>query len=104
MNVHIGRTILADTFLWDTSSENSVTPEEFANQLTAELGLGGDFRTMIALSIREQVLRHTLAPSDSAAATVGNIDPALGFAGCLRPIQEESSSRSSKLVSCLLNV
>jgi len=39
-------------------SEKDNSPEEFAVKLCAELGLGGEFVTMIAYSIRGQLSWH----------------------------------------------
>ncbi len=48
---------LMDQFEWDLSnSQNS--PEEFAAKLCADLGLGGEFVTTIAYSIRGQLSWH----------------------------------------------
>jgi hypothetical protein len=46
---------LRDRFEWDLSSK--VTPEQFAEILVAELSLGGEFVTLIAHSIREQIFQ-----------------------------------------------
>ncbi|XP_074641570.1 SWI/SNF-related matrix-associated actin-dependent regulator of chromatin subfamily B member 1-A-like isoform X2 [Tubulanus polymorphus] len=57
LNIHVGNISLVDQFEWDMSEpENS--PEEFATKLCAELGLGGEFVTSIAYSIRGQLSWH----------------------------------------------
>ena len=57
LNIHVGNISLADQFEWDMSEkENSA--EEFATKLCAELGLGGEFVTTIAYSIRGQLSWH----------------------------------------------
>lgn len=57
LNIHVGNISLMDQFEWDISEpENS--PEEFATKLCAELGLGGEFVTAIAYSIRGQISWH----------------------------------------------
>ena len=43
-----------DQFEWDISNPEN-TPEEFALSLCKDLGLGGEFVTAIAYSIRGQV-------------------------------------------------
>ena len=48
---------LADQFEWDLSNPHN-SPEEFARQLCADLGLGGEFVTAIAYSIRGQLSWH----------------------------------------------
>lgn len=57
LNIHVGNISLVDQFEWDMSEpENS--PEEFAQKLCAELGLGGEFVTSISYSIRGQLSWH----------------------------------------------
>ncbi|PKY53733.1 SNF5-domain-containing protein [Rhizophagus irregularis] len=54
IDVTIGNISLVDQFEWDVNCQKN-DPELFAEILTAELGLGGEFRTAIAHSIREQI-------------------------------------------------
>ena len=49
----MGNRALLDQFEWDIANPRN-NAEEFAEQLANELGLGGEFRTAIAHSIREQ--------------------------------------------------
>ncbi|XP_072034351.1 SWI/SNF-related matrix-associated actin-dependent regulator of chromatin subfamily B member 1-like [Amphiura filiformis] len=65
LNIHVGNISLVDQFEWDMATNNS--PEEFAIQLCADLGLGGEFITAIAYSIRGQLSWHqrTYAFSES---------------------------------------
>ncbi|XP_048761543.2 SWI/SNF-related matrix-associated actin-dependent regulator of chromatin subfamily B member 1-A-like [Ostrea edulis] len=57
LNIHVGNISLVDQFEWDMSEpENS--PEDFAQTLCGELGLGGEFITCIAYSIRGQLSWH----------------------------------------------
>ncbi|KAF9361054.1 SWI/SNF chromatin-remodeling complex subunit [Mortierella sp. NVP85] len=58
IDITVANTSLIDQFEWDISCPNN-DPEHFAEVLAAELGLGGEFRTAIAHSIREQVQTHT---------------------------------------------
>lgn len=71
LNVHVGNTSLVDQIEWDMSSKDN-NPEEFAMKLCAELGLGGEFVTAIAYSIRGQLSWHhrTYAFSEAPLATV----------------------------------
>lgn len=71
LNVHVGNTSLVDQIEWDMS-EKSNNPEEFAIKLCAELGLGGEFVTAIAYSIRGQLSWHyrTYAFSEAPLVTV----------------------------------
>ncbi|XP_052245544.1 SWI/SNF-related matrix-associated actin-dependent regulator of chromatin subfamily B member 1-like isoform X2 [Dreissena polymorpha] len=57
LNIHVGNISLMDQFEWDISEPDN-SPEEFATKLCAELGLGGEFVTAIAYSIRGQISWH----------------------------------------------
>ncbi|XP_017770292.1 PREDICTED: SWI/SNF-related matrix-associated actin-dependent regulator of chromatin subfamily B member 1 isoform X3 [Nicrophorus vespilloides] len=57
LNIHVGNTSLVDQVEWDMSQKEN-NPEHFANKLCAELGLGGEFVTAIAYSIRGQLSWH----------------------------------------------
>ena len=57
LNIHVGNVSLVDQFEWDLSSPLN-SPEHFARQLCADLGLGGEFVTTIAYSIRGQLSWH----------------------------------------------
>ena len=57
LDVSIGKMNLRDRFEWDLNTRD-ITPEMFARQLVADLGLGGEFVTEIANSVREQILMH----------------------------------------------
>uniref|UniRef100_H2Z2A4 Uncharacterized protein n=1 Tax=Ciona savignyi TaxID=51511 RepID=H2Z2A4_CIOSA len=57
LNIHVGNISLVDQFEWDMS-EPSNSPEQFAAKLCQELGLGGEFVTAIAYSIRGQLSWH----------------------------------------------
>lgn len=71
LNIHVGNTSLVDQIEWDMS-ERLNNPEEFANKLCAELGLGGEFVTAIAYSIRGQISWHqrTYAFSEAPLSVV----------------------------------
>ncbi|XP_055695492.1 SWI/SNF-related matrix-associated actin-dependent regulator of chromatin subfamily B member 1 isoform X2 [Lutzomyia longipalpis] len=71
LNIHVGNTSLVDQVEWDMSEKDN-NPEEFAMKLCAELGLGGEFVTAIAYSIRGQLSWHqrTYAFSEAPLATV----------------------------------
>lgn len=71
LNVHVGNTSLVDQVEWDMSEKEN-NPEEFAMKLCAELGLGGEFVTAIAYSIRGQLSWHyrTYAFSEAPLVTV----------------------------------
>lgn len=55
MDLHVGGTNLRDRFEWDVGSD--LTPEEFSRQLAADLGVGGEFVSIIAHEIHEQLYR-----------------------------------------------
>ena len=57
LNIHVGNISLVDQFEWDISNPRN-SPEEFARLLCADLGLGGEFVTAIAYSIRGQLSWH----------------------------------------------
>jgi len=57
LNIHVGNISLVDQFEWDLSNPLN-SPEVFARELCADLGLGGEFATTIAYSIRGQLSWH----------------------------------------------
>lgn len=57
LNIHVGNISLVDQFEWDLSEKHN-TAEQFALKLCSELGLGGEFVTAIAYSIRGQLSWH----------------------------------------------
>jgi len=57
LNIHVGNTSLVDQVEWDMGEKDN-SPEQFAMKLCAELGLGGEFVTAIAYSIRGQLSWH----------------------------------------------
>ncbi|KAI8347593.1 hypothetical protein EDC96DRAFT_520952 [Choanephora cucurbitarum] len=57
LDVTVGNWELIDQFEWDISCPKN-SPEEFAANLVKDLGLGGEFKTAIAHSIREQIHVH----------------------------------------------
>jgi SWI/SNF-related matrix-associated actin-dependent regulator of chromatin subfamily B protein 1 len=60
LNIQIGNISLVDQIEWDLSEEINC-PEKFAVKLCTELGLGGEFVTAIAYSIRGQLSWHKKA-------------------------------------------
>ncbi|KXN82368.1 SWI/SNF chromatin-remodeling complex subunit SNF5 [Leucoagaricus sp. SymC.cos] len=54
LDVIVGAVRLEDQFEWDLEND-AVTPEEFSEVYAQDLGLGGEFKTAIAHSIREQI-------------------------------------------------
>lgn len=71
LNLHVGNVSLQDQFEWDMS-EPLNDPEQFALSLCTELGLGGEFVTAIAYSIRGQLNwnKKTYAFSENPLPTV----------------------------------
>jgi SWI/SNF-related matrix-associated actin-dependent regulator of chromatin subfamily B protein 1 len=57
LDLRIGEFVLTDQFDWDINNPSN-SPEEFARNLCADLGLGSDFILPITHSIKEQVLDH----------------------------------------------
>ncbi|KAI9513428.1 hypothetical protein F5148DRAFT_971668 [Russula earlei] len=72
LDIGIGSMKLDDQFEWDIENPGAL-PEQFAEVYVRELGLGGEFRTAIAHSIREQVQTYQKSlflvghPSDGTA-------------------------------------
>jgi len=58
LNITIGQHTLVDQFEWDLNNPLN-SPEEFAQQMTNDLSLSGEFTTAIAHSIREQAQLFT---------------------------------------------
>ncbi|KAI8371226.1 hypothetical protein EDC96DRAFT_501887 [Choanephora cucurbitarum] len=54
LDIIVGNRILNDQFEWDITCKHN-SPEAFAEKMVSDLGLGGEFKTAIAHSIREQV-------------------------------------------------
>ncbi|KAJ1975922.1 Chromatin structure remodeling complex protein sfh1 [Dimargaris xerosporica] len=76
LDLQVGRQLLRDQFEWDLSTslddENMMAmPEAFARTLTAELGLGGEFVSLIAYSIRDQLVRHQRERMDHEVESAG---------------------------------
>ena len=57
LNVRIGMIIVRDQFEWDINNPKN-SPEDFAETLCADLGLGSEFLLPIAIQIREQILEY----------------------------------------------
>lgn len=55
INVRVGRVIVKDKFEWDINNPDN-SPEEFAECICADLGLGDEFLLPVAHQIREKVL------------------------------------------------
>jgi len=73
LNIHVGNVSLVDQFEWDLA-EPLNSPEQFAMSLCTDLGLGGEFVTAIAYSIRGQLSWHakTYAFSEAPLPTIEN--------------------------------
>ncbi|KAG5458138.1 MAG: putative SWI/SNF-related matrix-associated actin-dependent regulator of chromatin subfamily B member 1 [Olpidium bornovanus] len=57
LDLHLGSVHYCDRFEWDLAS-SWPTPEGFARQLCADLGVGGEFVNCIAHALHEQLYRH----------------------------------------------
>lgn len=55
LDLQVGTFVLRDKFSWDPYS--TLAPETFARQLTADLGLGGEFSPLIAHAIHDRLAR-----------------------------------------------
>lgn len=58
LNITIGQNTLIDQFEWEINHPSN-SPEEFAQQMTHDLSLAGEFTTAIAHCIREQCQLYT---------------------------------------------
>lgn len=58
LDLALGQHKLVDRFEWDLSSGgNGLSPEEFAKVMVADLNLGGEYVTVIAHAIQEQIIK-----------------------------------------------
>ncbi|KAJ1565114.1 SWI SNF, matrix associated, actin dependent regulator of chromatin, sub b, member 1, partial [Nowakowskiella sp. JEL0078] len=67
LDLNVGSLLLRDTFEWPLFGAH-ISPEEFAQKLTSDLGIGGEFAPTIAHSIREQVCLARLNFESAAPA------------------------------------
>ncbi|RUS29256.1 hypothetical protein BC938DRAFT_480872 [Jimgerdemannia flammicorona] len=81
LDLQVGKQNLRDRFEWDLSDSGGGTmaggnaPEEFAYRLAADMGIGGEFVSIIAHSIREQLYRHKKERIDEYGFDEGTCDP-----------------------------
>ncbi|KAL4681420.1 hypothetical protein H8959_006897 [Pygathrix nigripes] len=87
LNIHVGNISLVDQFEWDMSEKEN-SPEKFALKLCSELGLGGEFVTTIAYSIRGQLSWH-----QKTYAFSGDCHPEHGRCGPVVPAAGDSDRR-----------
>lgn len=85
LNIHVGNISLVDQFEWDLSNPLN-SPEQFARKLCADLGLGGEFVTTIAYSIRGQLSWHSKTYAFRYAHTPYNLYTFVHLSGWL-PMQ-----------------
>ena len=82
LNITIGQHTLIDQFEWEMNNPWN-SPEDFAEQMTKDLSLAGEFKTAIAHSIREQCqlfsksLYLTGHPFDGRPVEDGDVQDAL---------------------------
>ncbi|GAA5908200.1 SWI/SNF chromatin-remodeling complex subunit SNF5 [Sporobolomyces salmoneus] len=72
LDITLDATQLVDRVEWDINNPRN-SPEEFAENFTAELGLTGEFTTAIAHSIREQVDTYVKSLSLLNYASTGTV-------------------------------
>ncbi|KAF7723118.1 SWI SNF, matrix associated, actin dependent regulator of chromatin, sub b, member 1 [Apophysomyces ossiformis] len=58
LDLQIGKVNLRDRFEWDLDNIGNNAPEVFSRQLASELGVGGEYVSIIAHAIREQLYKH----------------------------------------------
>ncbi|ORY06275.1 SNF5-domain-containing protein [Basidiobolus meristosporus CBS 931.73] len=85
LDLHVGQTHLKDQFEWDLYSD--LSPTTFARQLTSDLALGGEFVSLIAFAIQEQIYRHR-QERVSYADEMEDSDMAPPLTSAFRPIED----------------
>ncbi|KAJ7072654.1 SNF5-domain-containing protein [Mycena amicta] len=109
LDITVGSIKLDDQFEWDLDNEDA-SPEAFAEVHAQELGLGGEFKTAIAHSIREQLhayqksiflvgphdedLRNSFLPTLSTGARA--IDQVQAFTPLLNYLSDGELERNEK--------
>ncbi|KAJ6495780.1 hypothetical protein C8R47DRAFT_974018 [Mycena vitilis] len=109
LDIIVGSMKLDDQFEWDLDNEQA-SPEEFAEVYAQELGLGGEFKTAIVHSIREQVhayqkclylvghqdedLRNSFLPSLASGART--MDQVQAFTPLLNYLSDGELERNEK--------
>ncbi|KAJ3157440.1 hypothetical protein HDU86_003332 [Geranomyces michiganensis] len=68
LDLNVGALHLRDQFEWPLFSTSAYTPEDFAKQLAADLGVGGEFVPIIAHAVREQVCYARMNWDDATPA------------------------------------
>ncbi|TPX33070.1 hypothetical protein SmJEL517_g03898 [Synchytrium microbalum] len=105
LDLNVGNLHLTDQFEWPLFATSHSSPEDFAKQLCADLGIGGEFQPAIAHSIREQVAHARLAfesapkplPFDRlVSAPVRNEGTEVLWQPTLQELTEEDIERLSK--------
>ncbi|CCJ30692.1 unnamed protein product, partial [Pneumocystis jirovecii] len=86
LSLHLSRHLLTDKFEWDLTS--SLTPEVFAGQVCADLGLSGEFYPAIAHAIHEHVLRLKKEACEGGLPFELDNDAAYGAEAGIRVEQE----------------
>lgn len=79
LDIIFGTYAIRDRFEWDLASE--LTPEEFAQSLAADLGLGGEFPGLVAHSIHEQIQKGKAV---IASGGLEDVDGDSGILGMLK--------------------
>ncbi len=64
----MGAQYVKDQFEWPLFGSPIITPEDFARQYCAEVGLGGEFPALICHAIREQLVNNRLSFEDEVLA------------------------------------
>ena len=100
LRIQIGATLLEDCFLWD-HGESLLTPENFAEILCSEIGLGGEFETRIAHSIREQLLGDRKVAFAELAHEHESVIKIRELTDCFRGVEAEDWSPQLHMQSWL---
>ncbi|CAO3642801.1 unnamed protein product [Cunninghamella echinulata] len=75
LDLQVGKVNLRDKFEWNLSNVSTNAPELFSKQMAAELGLGGEYVTIISHSIREQLYKHKRQLVDDYGTDQGSVEP-----------------------------
>ncbi|ORZ25066.1 hypothetical protein BCR42DRAFT_362993 [Absidia repens] len=75
LDLQVGKVNLRDRFEWDLNNTSTNAPEVFSRQLAAELGVGGEYVTIISHAIREQLYRHKRQMVDDYVTDGGITEP-----------------------------
>ncbi|KAJ3312089.1 Chromatin structure remodeling complex protein sfh1 [Blyttiomyces sp. JEL0837] len=77
LDIQFNNHVIHDRFEWDLASP--LTPEEFAKTLAADLGLGGEFPSLVSHSIHEQIYRARMILANNLVSLDDDGDLVVGM-------------------------